>query len=152
MRFCFNMSEHVYITETEIHTFNTLSSICKINPDLLRLRLSYELYLTNTVFKCPKLNLKGELPNEIISELLWLDKSFLVVEVATFIYRNPSVVLTDILSVLSNYSGQDVRVLLDKLEDHNYIGIYEKYYYFVARNPAKKKSRFGWAKEVRSLF
>ncbi|MBY0379827.1 MAG: hypothetical protein K2P99_05445, partial [Burkholderiales bacterium] len=47
MRFCFSMSEHVYINDTEIHTFNTLSSICKINPDLLRLRLSYELYLTN---------------------------------------------------------------------------------------------------------
>jgi hypothetical protein len=145
LHFCFNISNSVLFGEDEEQTFNTLSDICNVHPDLLRMRLSYELYLSHTTFDIAKIHLRCVLPNEIISEILWGSNSFLIIEIATYIYQNPSILLEYIIQTFNNHDREHIIQLINELERNNYVGIKNENYYFIGRNPYKTKLRYRWS-------
>ncbi|MCX8514483.1 MAG: hypothetical protein ORN24_02840 [Burkholderiales bacterium] len=146
VNFCFSRSKTIMFGEDEIQTFETLSDICDISPSLLRMRLSYELYIRKIKYDLGLLALTSALPDEIIAEILWSSKSFIIVEVATFIYQNPSVSVDIIVCRFSSYDPDVITGLINNLEENNYIGIHNNQCYFIGRNPYKTNMRCRWAK------
>lgn len=146
LHFCFNSSYLIAFNENESCTFNTLANICNVSANLLRIRLAYELYFSHTVFDITKVDLTCKLPNEIIAEILWGNRSFLIVDIAKYIYQNPSIKLEYILQNFAEYDEKHVRYLINELERNNFIGIKDNNCYFIGRNPYKTRKRYCWGK------
>jgi hypothetical protein len=92
------------------------------------------------------LNLTSALPDEIIAEIAWSVKSFIIIEIATFIYQHPSVPIKTIIYKFNSNESDYILSLVRHLEENNYIGIKDNHCYFIGRNPEKNNIRFRWAK------
>ncbi|MBY0379631.1 MAG: hypothetical protein K2P99_04440 [Burkholderiales bacterium] len=133
LEFCLTTHKKIYING-RYYTFNLACEILDLHPDIMRLRLMYELYLQKCRVPLEYLNSDIKINIDIISEMLLDISNFNIIEVANYIYTHPSVTI-DYITARFDKSGE----LIWKLIMRGYVIDDDKFLYFTGRNPKIKK-------------
>ena len=138
LEFCFTTHGTLYV-EDALYTFNTMCDLLDINPDIVHIRLMYELYLQKSVLPIECLNSNIRIPDDFISEILLSTRDLNLMPAIHYIYTHPSVKLTQVCAMFNGIDTQLEQLILD-----GYIINNDDHLYFIGKNPATINN-FKWS-------
>lgn len=138
------------------HEYRFLTAMRTINlePEILKIRLCYQLYINCIEINFNKLMINTELSEVFINDILFLNDmsqslKFLKIKLCRFIYKYPAIKIEQVeQELLLQFPQNEINMALKELLDCGMIGDNCNKLYFIGRNPIKfNRKRFCWSLE-----